>query len=109
MALILSTTTCAICDEKLDRPFLTTSGVAFVPGHPLFEFCDAPLHFDCVEAWPSRIEFSEAYFRLVLEYHEAGHGYLLKKKDDWFFSTGPYIQRAPDTGDQKLYPYYVEV
>jgi hypothetical protein len=32
--------------------------VFFPKGHPLFRFCDAPLHWDCYEDWPERLRFA---------------------------------------------------
>jgi len=62
VALIGQESRCAICDELLDRPFLATSGVAFGRRHHLYPYCDAPLHIDCLAAWPHRLEFSRGYF-----------------------------------------------
>lgn len=65
MAIVLDTARCAICKEPLgDRPYLATSGAAFEPTHRMFEYCDAPIHWDCYEPWPSRSEFARAYFEL---------------------------------------------
>ena len=102
MALITSDTRCPICNEKLDRPFTATSGCVFSPEHPLWGYCDAPLHFDCLESWVHRVEFSEAYFNAVVQYHESGNGgHLLKKDVNWILATGPCVINS--------LPYYVEV
>lgn len=83
MALIYDGSTCAICDGKLDRPYTATSGVAFEPPHPLYKYCDAPLHFDCLESWPHRVEFPEGYFNLPIGV--AGkYGYrLISRTSEW--------------------------
>jgi hypothetical protein len=69
MALIFPTSTCAICGQGFaDRVALfATSGVAFDQGHPLWRFCDAPMHWDCYAAWPHRPEFARAYFHGAIE------------------------------------------
>ncbi len=64
MAIIDNDSRCVICIEKLERPYLATSGVAFPAEHRLNKYCDAPLHQDCVENWDDRIEFSEGYYNL---------------------------------------------
>lgn len=65
MAIVLGPARCAICEEPLgNRQYLATSGVAFDPTHRLFGYCDAPIHWDCYESWPSRSEFARAYFEL---------------------------------------------
>jgi len=90
MAIIMADTRCPICNNKLDKPYTVTSGVVFARTHPLWQFCDAPLHFDCLETWPSRIKFSEGYFNAVLQHYQTGSGgFLLIQEKDWLFATGP--------------------
>ena len=63
MAIVFESSTCALCGALVrERPYTATSGVAFESTHPLFRYCDAPLHFDCLERWPQRVAFSQAYF-----------------------------------------------
>jgi hypothetical protein len=65
MALVLyGQSICAICGElvRKDQLIFATSGVAFPTPHPLFPFCDAPLHWDCYASWNRREEFARAYF-----------------------------------------------
>ena len=102
MALLTSDTRCPICNEKLNRPFTATSGGVFPREHPLWKYCDAPLHFDCLESWPYRVEFSEGYFKAITHYHESGKGgFLLIKERNWIFATGPCAINS--------FPYYVEI
>lgn len=66
MALIMQgVSTCAICGEKLDedRDFMATSGVWYDREDPLWEFCDAGIHWDCYLSWPHRARFAEDYAR----------------------------------------------
>ncbi len=65
MALVGPETCCAVCGSPLDkqRGYFATSGVFLPVDHPLFGFCDAPIHWDCYAAWPHRAEFARAYFR----------------------------------------------
>lgn len=91
MAIILENTRCPICNEKLDRPFTSTSGAIFPREHLLWSFCDAPLHLDCLEAWPHRVEFSQGYFDSHLKRHQMGYGYLLKQEANWLWATGPHV------------------
>jgi hypothetical protein len=86
MALIGPWSTCAICDGALDRPYTATSGVAFPPDHPLWEFCDAPLHVDCLARWPDREEFSRGYCWQALLWVWEGNGTLLHVARDWFLA-----------------------
>ncbi|MCL4265265.1 MAG: hypothetical protein KJ069_18760 [Anaerolineae bacterium] len=89
MALTSAASRCAICDEKLDRPYTATSGVVFPREHLLWRYCDAPLHFDCLETWPHRVEFSLGYFNWWVQNYESGYGHLLRKENDWILVTGP--------------------
>lgn len=93
---------CPICKGGFTdgRAYTVTSGVAFVPPHHLYEFCDTGLHFDCLERWPHRLEFSRGYF----EGHRATflrYGTLLATESSWILGCGP----API---EKV-PYYAEV
>ena len=89
MALIGSFSVCAICEGPLDRPYTATSGVAFAPGHPLYEYCDAPLHLDCLAIWPDREEFSRGYFLGALASHWRGRGTVLHATARWYLGCGP--------------------
>jgi len=93
---------CPICggDFKDGRPYTGTSGVAFAPPSPLYEYCDAGLHFECLEKWGSRKEFSEGYYQLHVENFQS-MGTLLFQGEDWVLGCGP----APLDKE----PYYAEV
>ena len=102
MALITANTRCPICNNRLAKPYTVTSGVVFARTHPLWQFCDAPLHFDCLETWPSRIEFSEGYFNAVLQHYQTGSGgFLLIQEKDWLFAAGPVGKNG--------HPLYVDI
>lgn len=64
MALLFPESACAICGQKIgtDSNLFTTSGVVFAPPHPLYKFCDAPMHWACYEAWEHRPEFARGCF-----------------------------------------------
>ena len=95
MAIIHQGSVCAICGEKLDRPFTATSGLAFGPDHRLFKYCDAPLHFDCLETWTDRLGFSLGYYQGHLQSHQNGYGSLLYQADNWFLACGPEVSGLP--------------
>ena len=112
MALIFPTSTCALCDELLDRPYMATSGVAFPPPSPLYRYCDAPLHFDCLERWPDRKAFSAGYFDAAVS-HFRDHANLLVERPDWVLGAGPTRHNQPPAGTRQRsireLPYYAEV
>jgi hypothetical protein len=112
MALILSDSRCAICAELLDRPFTATSGCAVTADHRLWRYCDAPLHFSCLEAWSSREEFSCLYFdRSLRAYSEGQAGTLLEAGDSWLLACGPAVTEgtASILSVQPGQPYFAEV
>lgn len=100
MALVFEGSRCAICQQLLgDRPYTATSGVAFEADHPLYPYCDAPLHWDCYTSWSSRLEFARAYFE------QAVHGETINpywarvyEDDDVFVSVNP----DPSVGEVSL-------
>ena len=97
MAIIIGQPECYICKQKIqeDEEWLATWGVPFVPPHHLYEFCDAPLHYSCLAAWPYREEFSLGYFQMFR------YGHILAEGKLWFLSCGPSSK-----GER---PYYVQV
>jgi hypothetical protein len=81
---------CCLCGGSFGdgRPYIGTSGVAFPSPHPLFQFCDAGMHLDCLEKWPHRLEFSNGYFvgkRTMF----AEMGTLLAEGTGWILGCGP--------------------
>jgi hypothetical protein len=91
MAFITDTTTCPLCNEQLDRPSLATSGCAFPQGHRLWQFCDAPMHIDCLQDWPDRVEFCSAYYRQRLDQYTRERWPILATGDGWFLGMAlPY-------------------
>jgi hypothetical protein len=89
MALITQHSRCAICNSKLDRPYTATSGIAPDIEADLFEFCDAPLHLDCLETWPHRDAFARAYFVAAVRFHEHPLRGVLLRTDTLALVTGP--------------------
>ena len=93
---------CPIChgDFKDGRPYTGTSGVAFAPPHPLYEYCDTGLHFECLETWTHREAFSEGYFLQKREMFQA-MGTLLSEGPGWILGCGPALPTKE--------PYYAEI
>jgi hypothetical protein len=108
MALITSSSRCAICGELLcTKAFRATSGVFFPPSDPLYRFCDAPLHWDCYEDWPERLRFARQYVnswvRSEVQDEDWGTALLtdlvylaVRKKEPgevavWLFETGTRV------------------
>ncbi len=88
--IILGKSIYPICGDLLKSGnFIATSGCAFSPDHPLWRFCDAGLHFKCLESWSHRIEFAQGYYEMTLKGHKEGYGTLLFESDDWFLASGP--------------------
>jgi hypothetical protein len=95
-------TVCPICREGFHdgRPYTGTSGVVFPSGHPLYQYCDAGLHFECLEGWADRGEFSKGYFEMKRRGF-ISIGTLLSEGPGWILGCGPApLDRAP---------YYVEI
>src|SRR3954463_12402768 len=87
---------CAICHDRLDRPYTATSGTAFPSKHRLFRYCDAPLHLDCLATWPDREEFSERYFvRRLADYWRGRRETLLKATERCFLVCEPSHGASP--------------
>lgn len=93
-------TDCAICGERItkDTPCVTTSGVAFPPPHPLYQFCDAGLHQKCLLTWEHRGEFAAGY--------AAGSGNILRQENEWNLICGP-MGYGPH--GKPGWPYYAEI
>lgn len=69
MALMYAGVCCAICATAIDTgsSCFATSGVFFPSDHPLFDFCDAPMHWHCYENWSDRAEFARAYVQMWVD------------------------------------------
>jgi hypothetical protein len=69
MAIIVDGMKCAICGQSIRTkgPLFATWGVFFPPEHPLYRFCDAPLHWECYATWPQRQEFARGYLEMRAE------------------------------------------
>jgi len=95
-------TTCPICHKGFSdgRPYTGTSGVVFPLGHPLYQYCDASLHFECLERWQDRGTFSKGYFEMKRR-DFISMGTLLAEEPGWILGYGP----AP----LNRTPYYVEI
>jgi hypothetical protein len=70
MALVWDGMPCGLCGEPLDPSdcFVTTHFLDIE--HPLSAYSDAALHWECFDAWPERLTFSEAYFSWWVATHE---------------------------------------
>lgn len=81
---------CPICGAIIDesRPYVATSGIAFPPGHRLFQYCDAPLHLDCLVSWPDRGQLARRYYDRDVAYHQSFGGVLIEA-EDWILLCGP--------------------
>jgi hypothetical protein len=101
MALIHELSTCAICDESLDRPYTATSGVPFAADPRLAAYYDAPLHIDCLAGWAHREEFSRGEYVSSLANYWLGYGALLAVAPNWFLGCGP--------AEVGQFPYFAEV
>ncbi|HEY2405346.1 MAG TPA: hypothetical protein VGI10_05070 [Polyangiaceae bacterium] len=113
MAIIHEGSCCGICGERLDRPYTATSGCAFEPRHLLFRFCDAPMHLDCLAAWPHREQFSKGYYDGALQAYATRLGSVLHLAEDWFLACGPTVDaNSPSVkymGARPGEPVYAEV
>ena len=94
---LLSSSECVICGKELKtgEPYLDTSGCVFTPEHRLWKYCDAPMHIRCLETWPDRVEFSEAYYNQRREQYDHENWLVLAEKSNWFVGfipPGPYMQ-----------------
>jgi len=62
---------CAICGELVGQVtpenLFATWGVFFPPGHALYPYCDAPIHWECYAIWPERREFARRYVQMWVE------------------------------------------
>jgi hypothetical protein len=66
MALISRWSRCAICEELLGpSPLWPRAGCSFPSTIGSVDFCDAPLHGRCYEAWPERQRFARPYVASV--------------------------------------------
>lgn len=103
MAIIFGQPQCCICQQMIEEgeEWTATWGVVFVPPHPLYAFCDAPLHFSCLETWPHRKEFARGYFEMFRQMPLDGAGYILAEGQSWFLGCGP------STKGRK--PHYIEI
>jgi hypothetical protein len=75
MALIIRELPCGLCGNPLgSAPLFSTWGVFLPPEDPLWEFCDAGLHWACYAVWPHRQRFAKAYVDFWVE-HETTNPY----------------------------------
>ena len=109
MAILYENSVCALCGETLDRPFLATSGCAFPQEHRLWRYCDAPLHVDCLQDWPDRVEFCSAYYRQRLDQYAEEKWFVLASGDGWFCGKAlPYPGSVFAEEDNKFVEVRVE-
>jgi len=62
MAIISEHSCCAICHESVDGDDCFATTHFLTSGHPLWEYSDVPMHWDCFETWSDRPAFCRAYF-----------------------------------------------
>ncbi|MCE7872493.1 hypothetical protein DYH09_19230 [bacterium CPR1] len=73
MAIVIQgVSTCALCGELADsKEYMATSGVWYEPDHPLWRYCDAPMHWECYERWPEREAFARDYVAMRCSHQES--------------------------------------
>jgi hypothetical protein len=56
-------TKCPLCAEVIaaEQPIVSTSHFIESPAHPLWQFSDAAMHYDCFQTWAMRDEFVAEY------------------------------------------------
>jgi hypothetical protein len=91
MPLFFGTPVCSLCQQAIEESEagICTWGVPFSPPHPLYQFCESPLHLACLADWPQREEFSRGYYEMFRYGHEIGIGHILAQGPTWFLSCGP--------------------
>lgn len=74
MALIGSHSRCAVCGDLLAKgqSVFATSGVWLPRDHPLWKFCDAPIHWECLATWPEREAFARERLRALAKFQTYG-------------------------------------
>jgi hypothetical protein len=111
MALIFPNSTCAICQQPLgSERIFATSGVFLPANDPLFEFCDAGMHWSCYAKWPHRLRFAKAYVDMWVEMEKQnpywGRAYL---DESVFVTVGPAVEQASvqlyETGSSCRVPF----
>jgi hypothetical protein len=82
---------CPLCETPIGaKPFVATWGVPFVPPHRLYEYCEATMHYECLEGWADRVEFSLGYFHQFVGTDERRNGYILARTENWVLMCGMY-------------------
>jgi hypothetical protein len=92
MAIIYDGIKCPICGQEIDinEPFFATSGVFFSMDDPLFEFCDAALHWSCYEHWPHRGRFAKQYVDMwAYSVSENPYWFLVERTAKYFIQVNP--------------------
>jgi len=67
VALVWDGMPCALCGEPLDPDDCFATTHFLDRSHPLEPYSDAAMHWACYDEWPSRPEFSRAYFDAWVE------------------------------------------
>lgn len=90
MALVIDGKSCCpICDKAVhfEDGFYATSGVFFEPDSPLFPYCDAAIHWDCLLSWEMREQFFAGYFRAGIESNSSNPYWARVYLDENLFIT----------------------
>lgn len=82
---------CGICGKKIDRLFIGLPDATRSLPMELIEFCEYPVHQDCLAHWEHRLTFSKAYFEDSNKrwQDQVFRRHILAKSDTWMLVTGP--------------------
>jgi hypothetical protein len=83
---------------------MTTWGVPFAPNHHLYKFCEAALHYECLDNWEDRAEFALGYFIQFASENGRNNAHLLAHTNDWVLMCGIY-DRIPNSLEEYLEKY----
>ncbi len=91
MAMIAEHSRCTICKELLGHDdYLITWGCAVDQTHPLWPYCDAPIHWRCYCDWEHRQEFAAANYELQLKtLRNNPYWVALRVESNWFAELMP--------------------
>ena len=91
MAIISEDSRCALCQQPVGSgDYLATSGCAYDQDHPLWAYCDAPIHWHCYADWEHREEFAAAYHRAQL-LRRSPVSVVLRSTSNWLAELYPRI------------------
>lgn len=93
--LILGESKCPLCGEVILAGQSTVASQHFIqtPSHPLWQYSDAAMHYDCFQRWPHRQTFVDEYNRAIGRI-VWGNGTRHHMHADGTVSTAPVIGEA---------------